>query len=93
MTEPDFRGRAYEWCWRIGGLAVIVALPWYFGLFDRDYGNKNLSDLINLLILGVALYWWWGGTNRVISQMRGDRQRVRDFEAAKAAGDEDEMRR
>jgi hypothetical protein len=36
-------------------------LPWYFGLFDRDYGNKNLSDLINLLILGVALYWWWGG--------------------------------
>lgn len=91
LTERDFQGRLYEWCWRIGSLAVIVGLPWYFGLFDRDYGNKNLSSLINALIFGGAVYWWWWGNNKAIAQMRKDRQRVRDFKAAKAAGDEEEM--
>jgi len=80
-----------EWCWRIGSLAVIVGMPWYFGLFDRDYGNKNLTNLINMLFLSGALFWWYWGTNRAIAQMRRDRQRVRDFKAAEAAGDEDAM--
>jgi hypothetical protein len=85
----DFSDQFSEWCWRIGSLAVIVGLPWYFGLFDRDYGNRNLTNLINMLMLGVALFWWHWGTNRAIAQMRRDRQRRRDFQAAKAAGNED----
>ncbi|MFZ3309504.1 MAG: hypothetical protein WA280_09075 [Xanthobacteraceae bacterium] len=72
-------------------MAVIAGVPWHFGLFDRDYGNKNLSDLINALIFGAVFGYWIWGTNRAIAQMRRDRQRRRDFLVAKAADDEDEM--
>jgi len=87
----DLRGRIYEWCWGIGAFAVIVGVPWYFGAFDRDYGNKNLSDLINCLIFAALFGYWIWGTKRVVAQIRRDRQRARDFQAAKASGNEDEM--
>ena len=87
----NFLGLVHEWCWRVGALAVFVGLPWYFGLFERDYGNKNLSDLINTLLFGSLVAYWLWATNRVVAQIRRDRKRSRDFAAAKAAGDEEEM--